>query len=168
MVSSYEQTAKYEHGFWLQVLGDHARFILDSLASNEKAAIEAAEYFKNTFDRLLEGVETTNLIHLSKRAEEEVKKFREFKLDLIRRHLQGKIDIHLSLTFINHIKEASLEIRLFMNFLMELEELELGTQALGTFAPHMFREECYYLSKLAESAGIEKPDCNPTKPRLKT
>lgn len=103
MVSSYEQTAKYEHGFWLQVLGDHARFILDSLASNEKAAIEAAEYFKNTFDRLLEGVETTDLIHLSKRAQEEVKKFREFKLDLIRRHLQGKIDIHLSPTFINHM-----------------------------------------------------------------
>jgi hypothetical protein len=265
VVSGYEQTAKYEHGFWLQILGDHARFILDSLAPKEKDAIGEAEYFKNAFDRLLEGVETTNLIHLSERAEGEVKKFREFKLDLIRRHLQGKIVIHLSPSFINHMvneldeyarileylkrrevppvfhelhhhliwlldaaghagaiednmdhvekrlkkkskeytkhfeefylkaiemtsflrtnltsfpalerfnKEAALEIRLFMNFLQELEDLELSAQALGTFAPlmadHMFREECYYLLKLSESAGIEKPDCDPGKPRLKS
>lgn len=49
---------------------------------------------------------------------------------------------------------------------------EVVCLALGTFVPlmanHMFREECYYLSKVAESAGIEKPDCKPAKPRLQS
>ncbi|WP_409271910.1 DUF2935 domain-containing protein [Neobacillus sp. SCS-31] len=66
--------------------------------------------------------------------------------------------------------EAQLEIVLFQQFLEEIEELRLSKEALGTFAPlmadHMFREECYYLMKLSESANLERPNCNPSKPRL--
>lgn len=61
-------------------------------------------------------------------------------------------------------------MNLFMGFLNEIEELELSKEALGTFAPlmadHMMREECYYLTKLAETTDIEQPQCDPTKPRL--
>lgn len=262
-MASYEQTARFEHGFWLQVLGDHARFIHDSLGPQEKDLIRRAEEFITTFDNLLSMVGKIDTIELSQQAEQEGKKIRELKLEIIQRHLVGKITIHLGPTFINHmvneldeyllllgylkkgevppvfhelhhhliwlldgaghagaisdnmdriekkIKEQSdeftkdfeafylkavemagflrtnlstfpalerfnrdvqVEMKLFMGFLAEIEELELSNEALGTFAPlmadHMMREECYYLTKLAESTKLEKPDCDPTKPRL--
>ncbi len=52
-LKTYKETAVFEHKFWLQVLGDHARFILDSLAEREKEDIQKAKQFKQTFDVLL-------------------------------------------------------------------------------------------------------------------
>jgi hypothetical protein len=262
-MTDFEKAAKFEHGFWLQVLGDHARFIHDSLGPQEQREIDLARYFIQTFDYLLARVQVDDLAALSNKAEEESNKLREFKLRLIERHLVGKIQIGLSPSFMNHmvneleeylrildylkkgivppifhelhhhliwvldaaghagaisdnmdrvekkIKEksddftkdfeafylkavemtgflrtnlssfpalerlhhdVSLEMKLFMNFLNEIEELGLSKQALGTFAPlmadHMMREECYYLTKIAESTDVSQPDCDPTKPRL--
>ncbi|MGG0716928.1 DUF2935 domain-containing protein [Robertmurraya massiliosenegalensis] len=262
-MANYEHTAKFEHRFWLQVLGDHSRFIHDSLGPNERELIEQANAFISTFDGLLNRVDGADLMKLSEEAEVEAKKLRQFKLDIIERHLTGKITIHLGPAFISHmvneleeyllvlgylkkgevppvfhelhhhliwlldgaghagtisdnmetvekkIKQKSdeftkgfeafylkaveltgflrtnlstfpalekfnhdvqLEMNLFMGFLNEIEELELSKEALGTFAPlmadHMMREECYYLTKLAEATDLEKPNCDPTKPRL--
>ncbi|MEJ9211241.1 DUF2935 domain-containing protein [Bacillus smithii] len=262
-MADFEKAAKFEHGFWLQVLGDHARFIHDSLGPQEQREIDLARYFVQTFDYLLGRVQVDDLAALSNKAEEEGNKLREFKLRLIERHLVGKIQIGLSPSFMNHmvneleeylrildylkkgavppifhelhhhliwildaaghagaisdnmdrvekkIKEksddftkdfeafylkavemtgflrtnlssfpalerlhhdVSLEMKLFMNFLNEIEDLGLSKQALGTFAPlmadHMMREECYYLTKIAESTDVSQPDCDPTKPRL--
>ncbi|WP_435798838.1 DUF2935 domain-containing protein [Peribacillus asahii] len=263
VASEYEQSAKFEHGFWLRILGDHARFIHDSLAPKEEKEIDRANYFIHTFDRLLESVGTMNMVQLSKKAEEEALRFRMVKLTLIEKLLLGKVTIHLGPTFINHMvneleeylrllgylklgkippiahalhhhllwtldavgharaisdnmdwiekkmKEKSnrftkdfeafylkavemtgylrtnlstfpaltrfnesvtLEMQLFMSFLQEIEELELSEQALGIFAPlmadHMFREECYYLTKLAQATEKNAPNCNPAKPRI--
>jgi predicted nucleotide-binding protein (sugar kinase/HSP70/actin superfamily) len=260
----FERSARFEHRFWLQILGDHSRFIFEALAPIQKEEIEKATNFINIFDTLLERAKSSPLTQLTAQVEPEVLKLREFKLELIRKHLVGKIKIHLSPTFINHMvneleeylrilthlkegkvppvyhelhhhllwlldaaghsdaiysnidgvekqlreksktfkkdfegfylkavelagylrtnltsfpaltkmtNDAQLEIKLFQNFLTELEELELSNQALGTFAPlmadHMYREECYYLMKLAESANIDPPNCDPAKPRLK-
>ncbi|PLR83391.1 MULTISPECIES: DUF2935 domain-containing protein [Bacillus] len=263
MASTFQSSARFEHRFWLQVLGDHSRFIHDSLAPSETKDVEEADSFIYRFDQLLERVNAGDLIELSNVADREAKQIREFKLSLLARHLQGHIKMSLSPTFINHMvneveeyirvldylkngqtppifhelhhhlvwlldaaghagaindnldqiekqlkaksmmyvkdfeafylkavemtgylrtnlesfpaltrmnKEVSLEIQLFMNFLNELEELELSAQALGTFAPlmadHMYREECYYLTKVAESASLERPGCDPGKPRI--
>lgn len=259
-----ERTARFEHRFWLQILGDHSRFILESLAPVQGEEIERASNFIQVFDTLLERAKSSDLVSLTHEAESAVIKLREFKLELIRKHLIGKIKIHLSPTFINHMVneleeylrilehlkagevppvyhelhhhllwlldaaghgdaistnldgvekklreksvkftktfenfylkavelagylrtnlasfpalermnlESQLEIKLFQNFLQEIEELRLSKQALGTFAPlmadHMFREECYYLMKLAESTNLDPPNCDPAKPRLK-
>ncbi|MGP4078799.1 DUF2935 domain-containing protein [Pseudalkalibacillus sp. R45] len=264
-MADYTNTARFEHGFWLQILGDHARFIHDSLAPGQTKEIAQANQFIRTFDQLLSQVKNGDMVELSKKAEEEGKKLRQFKLDLIKRHLVGKIKIGLGPTFLNHmvneleeylrilpylkkgempptlhevhhhliwlldaaghagaisdnmdriekkIKEKSddftkdfesfylkavelagflrtnlstfpalekfnddisLEMKLFMNFLKEIEEMGLSKKALGTFAPlmadHMMREECYYLTKLAEVSQLSQPKCDPTKPRLKT
>ncbi|WP_090990477.1 DUF2935 domain-containing protein [Bacillus sp. OV322] len=261
--NGFEKAAKFENGFWLQILGDHARFIHDSLVPQEKEWIDTANYFIQTFDQLLSCVEGGNLVELSVRAEEETIKLREYKLKIMEHQLVGKISIHLSPVFFNHMvneleeyllvlkylkkgevppifhelhhhliwlfdaaghagaisnnlewvekriknmsddfakvfeafylkaveltgflrtnitsfpalkrfnKDVSLEMKLFMNFLNEIEELRLSKEALGTFAAlmadHMFREECYYLMKLAESTQADVPDCNPAKPRL--
>lgn len=264
MTDVFERTARFEHRFWLQILGDHSRFIYEALAPVQIVEIEKASNFIQVFDTLLAQANAADLIQLTSQSENEVVKFREFKLELLREHLIGKIKIHLPPTFINHmvneleeylrilqhlqagevppvyhelhhhllwlldatghseaissnldsvekrIKEKShsfmknfkefylkavelagylrtnlttfpalskmnsdtqLEIKLFQNFLGEIEELRLSHQALGTFAPlmadHMYREECYYLMKLAESANLDPPKCDPAKPRLK-
>ncbi|MGE7591935.1 DUF2935 domain-containing protein [Peribacillus frigoritolerans] len=258
-----EKTARFEHRFWLQILGDHARFIHESLAPVEVEYIEIASEFIQIFDTLLGKANSEEISPLTVTAEQETLRFREFKLCLLKEHLVGKIKIHLSPSFINHmvneleeylrllkyfnanqmppvfhelhhhllwlldaaghagtissnmddvekrLKEKSeqykkhfndfylkavemagflrtnlstfpalekmnadvtLEIKFFQHFLLELEELDLSAQALGTFSPlmadHMWREECYYLTKLAESTDMEKPNCDPAKPRL--
>ncbi|ULM99401.1 DUF2935 domain-containing protein [Peribacillus frigoritolerans] len=258
-----EKTARFEHRFWLQILGDHARFIHESLAPVEVEYIEIASEFIQIFDTLLGKANSEEISQLTATAEQETLRFREFKLCLLKEHLVGKIKIHLSPSFINHmvneleeylrllkyfnenqmppvfhelhhhllwlldaaghagtissnmddvekrLKEKSeqykkhfndfylkavemagflrtnlstfpalekmnadvtLEVKFFQRFLLELEELDLSAQALGTFSPlmadHMWREECYYLTKLAESTDMEKPNCDPAKPRL--
>jgi hypothetical protein len=260
----FEKTARFEHCFWLQILGDHSRFIYEALAPVQKEEIEKASIFITVFDSLLDHAKSTDSMQLTAKAEVEVIKLREFKLELLRKHLIGKIKIHLSPTFFNHMineleeyqrilkhlkagqvppvyhelhhhlvwlldaaghseaissnldsvekrlreksdsftkhfedfylkavemagylrtnlttfpalakfnSDTQLEIKLFQQFLQEIEELRLSHQALGTFAPlmadHMFREECYYLMKLSESANLDKPNCDPAKPRIK-
>lgn len=262
-MEDFETAAKFEHGFWLQILGDHARFIHDSLAPKEQQEIETANKFIQIFDELLASVGTDSLVSLSNKALEQSNALREFKLHLIKRHLIGEIQISLGPTFLNHMvneldeylrvldylkrgeappifhelhhhmlwlldaaghaeaisnnldkvekkmkeksdyfikdfevfylkaveftgflrtnlssfpalekfnEETSLEMKLFMNFLAEIEELKLSKKALGSFAPlmadHMMREECYYLTKLAQATGLQEPECDPTKPRL--
>lgn len=264
MNDGFEKTARFEHSFWLQILGDHSRFIYEALAPVQKEEIEKASKFIRRFDTLLDDAKSNDLMQLTEKAEVEAIKLREFKLDLLRKHLIGKIKIHLAPTFINHMineleeylrilkylkegqvppiyhelhhhlvwlldaaghsdtissnldsvekrlreksdsftkhfeefylkavemvgylrtnvtefpalvrfnSDAQLEIKLFQGFLQEIEELELSNQALGTFAPlmadHMLREECYYLMKLSESANLDTPNCDPTKPRIK-
>ncbi|NEU31603.1 DUF2935 domain-containing protein [bacterium LRH843] len=264
---NYEQSALYEHRFWLQVLGDHSRFIRNGLAPTEKEFIQTATNFIAIFDELLQISRQNNLSPssiqtITEQANKQAEAIRSFKLALLREHLVGKITISLSPTFFNHmvneveeylrilsylikqqapplvhplhhhllwlfdaighagsikatldlienqLKEKSgefakkfehfylkavemagylrtnieqfpaldrfnqnvrLEMILFKTFLDELEELKMTNVVLGTFdvlmADHMAREECYYLLKLAESAQLEKPECDPTKPR---
>ncbi|MDN9012020.1 DUF2935 domain-containing protein [Brevibacillus laterosporus] len=97
----------FEHRFWLQILGDHSRFIFDSLAPKEQAEIERANYFVQTFDRLLDyarmNLSPEEINTLCQQASAETQNLRQFKLHLLERHLIGKISISLPPTFINHM-----------------------------------------------------------------
>lgn len=258
----------FEHQFWLQILGDHSRFIFASLAPKEKAEIEKAHYFIQAFDAMLNQARQCasgqDLLALTQQSYHEVKSLREFKLHLLCRHLVDGIEIHLTPTFINHmineleeyclvlecllkegnvpcfhplhyhniwlldatghsgfihctldeteheLKEKSLcfqknfdglhekslefegylrtgletfpaltrlncqvdsQMDLFKKFLADLVELRLCLEALGTISPlapdHMYREECYYLTKLAQVGAVPMPECDPTAPRIK-
>ena len=81
---------KFEHEFWLQVLGDHSRFILDSLSPSEKKDIEIAKRFKKEFDQLLnEARKMSNLNNATKliaEASRLTEELRTFKLSLLERH----------------------------------------------------------------------------------
>ncbi|WP_163969311.1 DUF2935 domain-containing protein [Oceanobacillus halotolerans] len=259
------RSATFEHNFWLQVLGDHARFIRDSLFPSEEKDVQTARTFVDTFDTLLEeskSLKEDNVIAFTKKAESAADDMKSFKLSIIKRHLKGGIGIHLTPTFLNHmvneleeyelvisylkqgeappifhelhhhlvwlpaasghagaindeldgvekrLKEKSkqfadhfdhfyvkaieltgylrsnitsfpalnkfnndveVEMNLFRSFLHEVEEMEVSYTVLSTFstlmADHMYREECYYLIKLAESTNVSIPNCDPTKPR---
>lgn len=263
----YRASALFEHRFWLQIMGDHARFILQALAPAETENIEKAQYFRDVFDRQLKEARSSlsdaALEHLNRSAYRSIEEFRAFKLHLIRGHLTGKIRIGLSPSFINHMvneleeywrvlktlmsgrpapqfhpvhhhllwlqdgfghaasiaaetdfaekrliersrafektfidfylkavemagflrtnlqqfpalsrfnRQVELEMLAFQKFLKELEEMELSAEMLGTLTPlmadHMYREECYYLTKLAEVSAVPRPDCDPAAPRV--
>lgn len=259
--------AVFEHRFWLQILGDHARFIIDSLASKEKDDVRRAEAFIAIFDGLLSEARKPEVVSQLGRLHPEAMKavagLKAFKLNLLERLLLGKIIMGFTPTFLNHMvneleeyerilkallagkpvpvfhplhhdmlwlqdavghaasltagldlaenklikktmkfrkhfealyfksveltgymrtqlkdfpafrkyhQDIDLEMRVFMHFLHELEELELKEEVLDRIAPlipdHMFREECYYLMKLARLGMVPAPECDPAKPRV--
>ncbi|MBM7554238.1 DUF2935 domain-containing protein [Thalassobacillus pellis] len=265
-MKGFHESARFEHSFWLQILGDHARFIRDSLYPSETEDIAISKQFVQVFDDLLEKARqlpASQAQSFTEHAGNTAREFRRYKLSIIRRLLEGEIGFHLTPTFINHMvneleeyllvigylskgesppvfhelhhhmlwlldaaghagaindtmdaveqkmkkasdafrrtfddfylkavemtgylranidsfpalrrfnNQAKTEIKLFQTFLEELEEMELSEEVLSSFtalmADHMFREECYYLYKIAESTEGDFPACDPTKPRV--
>lgn len=97
----------FEHRFWLQVLGDHARFIYDSLTVEEGKALGAAKYFIKTFDELLKqarsNLNANDIMKLNQTAYWRACELRAFKLNLLERLLMNDIRFHLPPTFVNHM-----------------------------------------------------------------
>ncbi len=104
---AFLKEALFEHQFWLQILGDHGRFIRDALSPGEQDKIEKAGYFILIFDDLLEQARKEpageQVYALTKQAFDYAEEIRNFKLQLIREHIAGKIKINLPPTFINHM-----------------------------------------------------------------
>ncbi|MGN7358043.1 DUF2935 domain-containing protein [Paenibacillus sp. SAF-054] len=115
----------FEHRFWLQILGDHARFIFNALPSSEAEDVRKAQQFIALFDRLLEQARALKeqdqqaMDQLNEQAYEAVVSLRAFKLDLLDRLLLGKIVIGLSPTFINHMVN---ELEEYERILTELRQ----------------------------------------------
>ncbi|GGI98893.1 hypothetical protein GCM10010885_05510 [Alicyclobacillus cellulosilyticus] len=104
--SNFRAVALAEHAFWLQVLGDHARFIYDALSPRETAEIARARQFIDTFDSLLSQARApggSDPLDLSRQALTVAQHLCAFKLHLLRRHLQDEIHMQLPPTFLNHM-----------------------------------------------------------------
>ncbi len=138
---TYEEAATLEHKFWLQILGDHSRFILGSLAETEKEEIEKAKSFKQIFDQLLKQVGQTDWVRLGEEALKEAQNIRTFKLSLIRKHLEGTIKTSLPPTFINHMVN---EVEEYITILPYLIKKEI---------PPVSHELHYHLVWLLDAAG---------------
>lgn len=256
----------FEHHFWLQILGDHSRFILNALAPSEERFINKANLFKDRFDKLLEDskkiLNEENLNKLTIESYNTANELRQFKLNILSNQIVSKIAINLPPTFINHMineleeylyilshyikntplisnalhlhllwlpdgaghasyissavdfsekqlikisntfcnyfedlylktiefkgytrtkiydfpalnilnEEANMQMVNFKILLERLKEGILKKEILGTLnvlAPdHMFREECYYQTKLSKVSNITPPKCDSTKPRV--
>lgn len=263
----FKNDLSFENAFWLQILGDHARFIINALPSTEPNLIKKANYFKCLFDELLDksrkDLPPKDLMELTKAAYNAAEEMRNFKLYIISQQICGKISFNLPPTFVNHMvneldeylnvlnclmnKEKSLfnpihyhllwlpdgsghassisssldmtekdliklsdkfsktfdnlylkaiefkgymrtglcefpaldrlnesadcEMNTFREFLEFLKFNISEKKVLGTLDPlvpdHMYREECYYQTKLSQTSKIKRPDCDPTKPRVK-
>lgn len=120
--TNYEQAALFEHRFWLQVLGDHARFLLQSLAPTEVEEIQAAHHFIHIFDLLLERsrlpLSSADIATLNQQAFCSATDLRSFKLSTLRRLLEGEITIHLGPTFLNHMVNEVDEYLRILQFLL--------------------------------------------------
>ncbi|SEQ14004.1 protein of unknown function [Piscibacillus halophilus] len=133
----------HHHLVWLADAAGHAGAINDELDKVEQRLKEKSEKFAKHFDDFyIKAVELTG-------------------------YLRANISSFPALNRFND--DVEVEIKLFQTFLHEVEEMELSDTVLSTFsalmADHMYREECYYLMKLAESSNTTVPDCDPTKPR---
>jgi hypothetical protein len=53
LLKTFKETASFELQFWLQILGDHGRFIRDSLSPTETTHIDSTKAFIQLFDQLL-------------------------------------------------------------------------------------------------------------------
>lgn len=255
----------FEHRFWLQVLGDHSRMLLNSLSPEETEDVKKARYFIKTFDTLLakarEALSNEEIYDLNMVAYNSAQEIRNFKLDIIKRHIAGNIKINIVPTFVNHMvneveeylfilcsvmqkgypvanplhhhllwlldgsghaygiasdldmvekayieksrafaknfdnlylkavemqgymrtgllqfpsldkltEEAYSDMSAFKEYLQELFSLVKDKKILSAIMPlildHMYREECYYLTKLSMVSQVKRPDCDPTKPR---
>lgn len=264
--NNIEEIALFEHRFWLQILGDHSRFILNALSPKEKEFVQEANEFICVFDELLERsrkpMSHENLQELNYKAYSAAMKIRKFKLSMLSRQIGGRIKINLPPDFLNlmtnevenylcvlsnlikgkiplgndininlfwledgigHadavangldatqkelIKKSREYAKKFTDLYLEakkyngytrtgicefhalkkynfdvdnimscfkklLKELEVELsrkEVLGTIYPlmaeHMFREECYYLTKLSMVSEIDMPECNPAEPRI--
>jgi hypothetical protein len=135
----------HHHLLWLQDGFGHAAAISGDLDFAEKDLIKRSKTFEKQFtDFYIKAVELAG-------------------------YLRTNLKHFPALSRFN--KQTELEMKLFQQFLDELEEMRLDASALGTLTPlmadHMFREECYYLNKLAQSTDdVETPPCNPEKPRV--
>lgn len=143
-MKNYQDQATFEHLFWLQILGDHARFIRDSLYPSEKQTIEKAKGYVSLWDQYLQQVRQGNVQDMtafSKNVGEKAREFHRFKLDLIERSLFGKVKIHLSPTFLNHMVN-------------ELEEYLLVLSFLGKGdVPPLFHELHHHMLWLMDASG---------------
>ena len=140
----YLKSAVFEHQFWLQVLGDHSRFIHDSLYPSEKEDISKAASFINHFDQLLSQVGSlneANAIQFANNVEQIVNHLRTFKLSLIERHITSQMNIHLSPTFINQMVNELEEYLLILKYLKK-----------GEIAP-IFHELHHHLIWLVDASG---------------
>lgn len=113
----------FEHQFWLQILGDHARFINSAFTPKEVEEFQMANQFITQFDQLLylarQSDAGTRIDYLNKQAYELTARLRKFKLTLLDRMLMGQIQIGLTPTFINHMVN---ELEEYMKILMSLLE----------------------------------------------
>ncbi|WP_449536805.1 DUF2935 domain-containing protein [Ferdinandcohnia sp. Marseille-Q9671] len=142
---TYHEEALFETEFWMQVLGDHSRFLHDSLAPSEKERISKAQQFMMIFDRLLDAsrqpVQTNDLISLIREARTASEHLRTFKLDIIKDHLVGQVKISLTPSFINHMVNELDEWLRVSRFLVE------GKNVPPTHALH------HHLIWLLDAAG---------------
>ncbi|MBB6633845.1 DUF2935 domain-containing protein [Cohnella thailandensis] len=113
----------FEHRFWLQILGDHARFLYHALSPAEKTDIQTAEAFIRSYDGLLEqarrAAAETEVSAISRQAYDLTLKFRDFKLDLLRRVILGKVMIAFTPTFLNHMVNELEEYLRILSALVE-------------------------------------------------
>jgi hypothetical protein len=114
--------ALFEHRFWLQILGDHARFIFTSLAMTEQHQLQQANSFIENLDQLLgEARQAKNgaeVAALTQRAYQQAQALRAFKLEILKAHLTVGVQTSLSPTFYNHMVNEVEEYLRILGFLM--------------------------------------------------
>lgn len=106
-LNTIKEMTLFEHRFWLQILGDHSRFILNALSPTEESYIQKANEFITIFDDLLEkshqSLSEEDVQILNHQAYTEGMKIREFKLDILTKQITDKITLSLPPTFVNHM-----------------------------------------------------------------
>ncbi|HET7658405.1 MAG TPA: DUF2935 domain-containing protein [Bacillales bacterium] len=158
-----EQTAVFEHSFWLQVLGDHSRFIFHALPASERAYWQQAELYIQHFDQLLQKVRASGnqpvpLQEITQSAYQLASQFREFKLFILRRQLVGTLSFNLSPTFVSHMVN---ELDEYIRILSYLLQQQVPPPA------HVVHHHLLWLLDATGHAGSIKAELDLTEHQLK-
>ncbi|WP_370452585.1 DUF2935 domain-containing protein [Lysinibacillus sp. SGAir0095] len=124
------ESAIFEHQFWLRILGDHSRFIRDSLYPSEKEDIAKASQFIQVFDQFhaqLKQQNETTILPFTNKVEEAVNELKALKLSIIRRHITGQMKIHLTPSFVNHMVNELEEFQRIIGYLKQEKLLQFST-----------------------------------------
>jgi hypothetical protein len=121
-------SVNYEDPFWLQILGDHMRFILIALPARETEHAQQAEHYITLFDTLF----AQSKEYLPEIAQERfldttynsVQQARMFVLSLLRRQLMGDYVINIAPGFLNQMANETEE------YLRILDHAIKGTDSL--------------------------------------
>ncbi len=120
--SNMIDSALSEHRFWLQIMGDHSRFIFFSLAPTESEYIITAQEFIILFDQLLDQANKTcskpELESLNRKAYEATYRLREFKIELLSMSLTSDLRSHLPPSFYNDMLNELEEYLFIINSMM--------------------------------------------------
>ncbi len=102
-----EYNFRFELVFWLQVMGDHARFIKASLRSGDNNLVMISTNFVQLFDKMLDKVRHGNELATGRDLADEITagviSFREFKRELLSDRLRNLPVTSLTPTFYNHM-----------------------------------------------------------------
>lgn len=102
-----EISMRFELIFWVQVMGDHSRFIKSALMPNASNSIMVADNFIHLFDKLLDKVrQASNINHdgdLIGEITAGILSLREFKRELLSERLRNLPSTSLTPTFYNHM-----------------------------------------------------------------
>lgn len=132
-----------EHRFWLQIMGDHARFIFYSLAANESEFIQRSQDFIINYDLLSDksrkDLTEDEIETLNRQALPITNDFRDFKLLLLSLSLSSNINLHLSATFLN-------------NMLYELEEYVKTIKVIFDINSSLFQPNHYNMLWLQDAS----------------
>lgn len=143
-LATFYESAVFEHQFWLRILGDHSRFIHDSLYPSEKEDIAKAAQFIHVFDQLLAQVKQqseSTMIPFTNQVDEPVNQLKTFKLSIIKRHITGEMKIHLTPSFVNHMVNELEEYQRIIGFLKQGK------------TPPIFHELHHHLLWLLDASG---------------
>lgn len=103
----------FENKFWLQILGDHMRFLLIALPSLEQSLLEQADDFKDLADTLLDQARSN--IDVSATAYQLAYEIYAFKRTLLIGLTQGQVVSNLPPTFISHMMNENREYLRILN-----------------------------------------------------
>lgn len=102
-----ENNFRFELVFWLQIMGDHARFIKASLLPGDNNLVMITENFLELFDKMLDKVRQGAGLELSRDLLGEITtaviSFRELKRELLSDRLRNLPITSLTPTFYNHM-----------------------------------------------------------------
>lgn len=111
-----------EHRFWLQIMGDHSRFIFFTLAPTESEYILTAQEFIILFDQLLtqaqKQLSASELNDLNRKAYDATYRLREFMIELLSMTLSSDLKSHLTSSVYNDMLNELEEYLFNLNLLM--------------------------------------------------
>jgi hypothetical protein len=162
-IVSYVKVSYFEQRFWLQILGDHARFIFNTLSPSEVELIHQAHHFLQLSDHLLEqankmeAASKEKWIELAYHSYGLADQFRQFKLMLVSLHLECQVNIGLPPTFINHMVN---EIEEYMRVLSYLVRGEVPPKL------HSVHHHNLWLLDAAGHAAVIQSELDPTEKKM--